>query len=213
MKTIIACMLIWSMRALAAEDAPLWMQMQKAVLVSKDVAEVKRVLDAGFDPNASIGCGDWPALLGAVSIRNVEMAKLLLERGAKVPDVAMLWASQTFDRDLALVSLLRGHGGNVNASEEFSSCLHAATWHGNVPLVRLLSASPGIRLNIVRHDGDCDGTPLAWALRLGHTEVADILVAAGADATVKGKHGTTAASVIAERIQAYERLRTRLVAK
>lgn len=214
MKIWITLFLCWtSWTAAAAETVvPLWQQMQKAALVSPDVAEVRRILEAGFDPNGSIGCGDWPALMAAVQHRNVEMAAVLLERGAKVPDEAMLRACQTYDQELTLVTLLRSHGGNGNAGNDATSCLHAAAWYGNVPLVKWLAASPGIDLNRVRQDGDLDGTPLMWALRRGNTRVAQVLIAAGANPAIKGRTGATAVSIVAEQLKVYAELQASLKA-
>jgi len=187
---------------------PLWRQMQIAVLEKKDVAEVRRLLDAGFDPNGSIGCGDWPPLLGALN--NVEMAQLLLERGAKVPDTAMLRACETYNLDMSLEELLVKHGGNVNASDPQTgeTCLHEAVWHKNNELVKFLIASKNIHLNAVSQDGDLDGTPLMWALKDGVTDIAQLLVKAGTDTSIKGQTGITAADIIEERLAAYRDLKT-----
>lgn len=186
---------------------PLWAQMQAAALTKPDIAEVRRILDLGFDPNGSIGCGDWPALMGAVQRRDVEMARLLLERGAKVPDQAMLTACRTHDMELTLIKLLVAHGGNVNAKEAHSTCLHAATWYKNRELAGFLAKAKGIDLNVVCHDGPDDGTPLMWALKIGATDVANLLLAAGANPAIKGETGATAATIVAERMRAYEKLR------
>ena len=42
--------------------------MQEAVLRKRDVGEVLRILKAGFDVNAPIGCGTYSALDGAVQV-------------------------------------------------------------------------------------------------------------------------------------------------
>lgn len=208
---------LWFLALIASaagdQPRPLWAQMQDAVLIHPNVVEVRRVLDAGFDPNGSIGCGDWPAILGAVERRDVEMTRALLERGAKIPDQAMLIACGTYDMDLALIKILVEHGGNVNAKNARSSCLHTAVWHKNKQLTGFLSKTKGIDLNIVCHDGDYDGTPLMWALRIGATEVAEILLKAGADVNVKGETGATVDTIISERIHSYENLRATIEAK
>ena len=211
MKIYVLSFLLVSAHAAGGESTPLWTQMQDAVLTHPNVAEVRRIIDSGFDPNSSIGCGDWPALLGAVQRRDVDMVRLLLEKGAKVPDQAMLMACGTSDMELTLIKLLIEHGGNVNAKNDSFSCLHTATWHRNRELVKFLSRVKDTDLNVICHDGDCDGTPLMWALRIGATDLADILVTAGTNVGVKSETGATAATIISDRLHAYESLRTAVV--
>ena len=184
---------------------PLWQQMQTAVLDHKDIVEVRQILDAGFDPNGSIGCGSWPSIQGAIQNENVDMAKLLLERGATVPYAAMQQACQTYNRDLSLPKLLVKYKGNVNAGDEYSTCLHSAVWHKNDVMVRFLVESKA-NLNLVRSDGDMDGTPLMWALKNGATDIAQMLLDAGTDLTVKGKSGITASDIAEDRLTAYRKL-------
>jgi ankyrin repeat protein len=47
-----------------------------------DVAEVKRMLKAGADPNVRAGVNDWPALLHAVHKHQLGTAAALLDGGA-----------------------------------------------------------------------------------------------------------------------------------
>ena len=214
MKICILSFLLMASCAVAEEPLPLWRQMQQAVLTRPNVAEARKILDAGFDPNGSIGCGDWPAILGAVQLRDVEMTRLLLEKGAKVPDQAMLMACGTSDMELTLIKLLVEHGGNVNAKNgSYSSCMHTATYHKNGELVKFLSKVKGIDLNVVCHDGDCDGTPLMWALRIGATDLAHTLVEAGTNMDIRGKTGATAATIVSDRLRAYEVLRGVIASK
>jgi ankyrin repeat protein len=192
-----------------SKEVPLWQQMQTAVLVNKNIEEVRHLLDAGFDPNGSIGCGDYSAIDGAVQIGNVEMAKLLLERGAKVPDEAMEQVCNTSALDLDMPRLLLQYKGNVNAGGIHSTCLHSAVWHKNETMVRFLVESKA-NLNVVRSDGDLDGTPLMWALWNGATDIAQILLDAGTDLTVKGKSGFTAADIAEDRLTTYRKLQTQI---
>lgn len=76
-------------------------------------------------------------------------------------------------------------------------------------MVKFLIES-GANLNVVCRDGDMDGTPLMWALRIGATEIAQILLDAGTDLTVKGKAGMTAGDIAEDRVTIYRKLQAQI---
>ncbi|GER26969.1 ankyrin repeat family protein / regulator ofchromosome condensation (RCC1) family protein [Striga asiatica] len=86
------------------------------------------------------------------------------------------------DLDLAL-SLLKKHGGNVNARNTFGVApLHIATWRNHVPIVRRLleaGADPNAR------DGESGWSSLHRALHFGHLAVACVLLQFGASLTLE----------------------------
>ena len=125
---------------------------------ANDVAHVKRLLEAGADPNAVDSAGD-PALktaVGAVgTIGNTEIIALLLESGADVnaQDSAgnALLPQAARDGQLQVVQLLLDFGADVDG---------------------LMSTTKGKGTNV---------TGLALAANSNHNEIAELLIAHGAN--------------------------------
>jgi len=90
-----------------------------------DVAEVRRMLKAGADPNVRAGVNDWPALLHAVHKHQLAAAAALLDGGAD-PN--------------------RGYPNNYTP-------LMMAAGYGHADMVRLL-LSRGAKTGIVDVDGE-----------------------------------------------------------
>jgi len=184
---------------LSKEKRELAYAMQKAVLVDEDVNKVKELLESGFDITQPIGCGSYTALHGAVQTRNKEMIFALINAGAKPDGKMMLWAFSTYDMSLDIPRLLIDGGGDTTAFEHpYDTCLYSAVWHGNEPLVKLILSQD--KLDIDRA-GEL-GTPLCLAIRLGHVELAKLLLSKGADAKKRGhnKNSLSAAELIRKRI-------------
>jgi ankyrin repeat protein len=85
-----------------------------------DLATTRALLDAGADPNEADGDG-YTLLYGAVIVNQTEMARLLIERGAKVNAVdprgmtPLLYAASADFGDSAMVDLLLKMGANPAA--------------------------------------------------------------------------------------------------
>lgn len=202
---------------------PLWAQMQHAVLVETNLAEVQTLVKAGFDINSPIGCGSYNALDGAVQRQNVKMVKWLLANGAKPKGSALLQAAwcDNVDDSVQMVAALLKAGVDVNYKENYpnpafhsdlplSTPLHHACYKGNSAVVKLLLEQQGIELNTIDVD---NFTPLMWAARKGNSEIVDLLLKAGADSSIKNKNGETAFSMAGQHIEIQNQITKFLDAK
>ena len=91
----------------------------------------------------------------------------------------------------AVVSRLLALGADANARNELDdrdSALHYACLEGDLPIVRILLAE-GAEVNAQNQQ---KMTPLIYALQAGHVEVAQLLLSAGADPTLRDRTGKTA---------------------
>ncbi|MEV6350339.1 ankyrin repeat domain-containing protein [Actinoplanes sp. NPDC051851] len=138
-----------------------------AAVTAGDAAEVDRLLDAGVAVDER-----YPILNG-------------FDDG----HTALLVAARDGHTGIA-AALLRA-GADVNAIEPTFGAvpLHKAVYNGHADLTRLISAWPGVNLNV---QGWTNGyAPLHDAIWHGYAECARILVAAGADLTLRGHDGGT----------------------
>jgi ankyrin repeat protein len=188
------------------------LQMQEAVLRKPDVAEVQRILKAGFDVNAPIGCGTYSALDGAVQVESMGILTLLLDAGAKPKGSALLSAARCRNQEVSvkMVEALLNRGADPNYKDcylgdlkRFSMPLHAACYQGNFQVVQLLLNRPGIELNAIDVDGR---TPLMWAVEKGHDGLIGLLLEKGADPAIKNAEGKTVADLARDQIRKREKI-------
>jgi ankyrin repeat protein len=162
------------------------------------------LLDAGADPNSHTvewgGQGRMTALFDAVERDDLELARLLLERGAKRDEDAFYHACE--QGDAALLDLLYRPGleNLVNHKLDFEDaaglrwfldrgvdvnahcCLHHAIARGRgVPMIAML-LDAGADPNLPWDRWDVGRRPLALAARSGHLDAYDLLAARGATA-------------------------------
>ncbi|MEQ1897281.1 MAG: ankyrin repeat domain-containing protein [Vicinamibacterales bacterium] len=154
--------------------------------------------------------GGFTPLMFAARVGDAESAALLLARGAS-PDEASAdgvtaLTTATHSGHAGLVALLLDKGANPNVVAGGYAALHAATLRGSVDAARLLlrhHADANVRITggtgMTRYGADyalpdalAGTTPLGLAARLGEVEIARLLLAAGADATLMARDGTTA---------------------
>ena len=147
-----------------ADECPLCIPASKG-----DIAEVKRLLDSGANPN-TVKNNNWPALMYAASNGNAEIVKMLLSAGA-----------------------------NPNAENYFGwiSLVNAA-FYGHAEVAKMLlaaGANPNVATNDERKAGK---TVLMFAAEEGYDEVVKILLSAGANPNATANDGDTALDVAKE---------------
>ncbi len=188
------------------------LQMQEAILRKPDLGEVQRILKAGFDVNAPIGCGTYSAVDGAVQVESMEILTILLDARAKPKGSALLSAARCRNLDVSskMVEALLKRGADPNYKDyymgerkRFSMPLHAACYQGNYAVVQLLLKQPGIELDTLDIDGR---TPLMWAVERGHESIIGLLLENGADPAIKNAEAKTAAEIAREQIRKKERI-------
>jgi ankyrin repeat protein len=153
---------------------------------SRNVERVKALLDQGADVNARNG----EALFRAVTRQRVEIAKLLIARGAKPTAqcgagwTALHWAAPLGQTDL--VDLILDTGALVDPAAG-PSPLHVAACHGQAQVVILLLG----RGADARAPDSNGATPLHAAASEGSVLTIQLLIGAGADVNGRDASGRT----------------------
>ncbi len=142
---------------------------------------VRRLLEAGANPNAALLLGETPLMTAARS-GYPDVVELLLAEGANVNvhaargQTALMWAVAQKHSDV--VEVLLANGANVQARSEVWSQVMAVPPHGYPDYDRTIP-----------HGGD---TALMFAARVGDLASARLLVAAGADVNDADAWGVSA---------------------
>ena len=152
------------------------------------VADVKKLLDAGFDPNSATKSGGTTALM--MTAPDVEKMTLLLDRGANVNArsetkyTALMVAAQYGTHSTAAIRLLLAHGADASPSQGpplfNADPLLLAAYGGNAEVLPdLLKA--GASLNgEMRMIGTSNTDAISGAVRHADLDVAETLVTLGA---------------------------------
>ena len=169
-----------------------------------DLAEVARLLDSGVDPNSTDEYGS-----GTLLTFNPAMIEYLLSRGAD-PNIqtnesgASVLAGLAYVNELECVRILLRSGAHPNRGRDESgeTPLHyalATDEAGRTPLVKLLldhgadpnaKTKPGVASCNFWRDARTRGeTPLHRAAAYAPVETIEILLAAGADRTMRDVNG------------------------
>lgn len=189
----------------------------RALMMANDLAGIRAALEKNPElANEGVSCFDEnPAKAHPLhricdGVHNgfysdedgIEMAKVFLEYGADINGVTMVE-----NRDTPLIAAAGlnaeqtgifyiSRGANIfHPGTHGGTALHWAAWTGSDKLVKeLIDKGAAINRNCV----DFKGTPLLWAVhgfrnacRANQVECARLLVAAGADKTVKNFEGYT----------------------
>lgn len=151
-----------------------------------NAAMIAALVEAGADPNAADPAGETP-LMAAARVGSVDAAKTLLDRGATID------ATDPAFHQTALIVAVRGnHPDVVQLLIERHANVNAKTRVGITPPFILPNSVPGFGhgIGIVRGGSPDRGrrsprpggmSPLQYAARDGRLDIAQALVAAGAD--------------------------------
>lgn len=143
--------------------------------VGGEIAEVKRLLDAGCDPNVTNPRYGNTPLYNACFRNRPDVVKLLVFRGAN-PNQRLIYRSPVDGRvEDGIVVLMLAQSSEVMAT--------------------LLAA--GADPNVADAAGN---TPLMRCVLIAPREAVELLLKAGADATARNRAGVSAADVIRKRL-------------
>ncbi|HXD73331.1 MAG TPA: ankyrin repeat domain-containing protein [Vicinamibacterales bacterium] len=157
-------------------------------LIFGTAADVKKLLDGGFDPNSATKSGGTTALMMAAP--DAEKMALLIDRGANVNAraetkyTALMVAAQYGTHSTPAIRLLLSHGADGSQSQGQplfnADPLFLAAYGGNAEVLPdLLKA--GASLNgEMRLIGTSSTDPISGAVRHGYLDVLDVLVKLGA---------------------------------
>ncbi|MBZ3880533.1 Ankyrin repeat, SAM and basic leucine zipper domain-containing protein 1 [Sciurus carolinensis] len=132
----------------------------KKALTTGDTSLVEELLDSGISVHSNFRYG-WTPLMYAASVANVEMVRLLLDRGANA----------SFDKDKQTVLMTACSA--CGSEEQILKC---------VELLLSRNADPNVTCRRLM-------TPIMYAARDGHPQVVALLVAHGADVNAQDENG------------------------
>jgi len=150
------------------------------------LALYRRLVDSGWDVN-TLGPDHQNALFSAVSFRDVESTRFLLEQGSKVTDETLDTAARTENVEIFRLVV---RSSQVKLTGKLgASMLWQAARGSKTDLVRFLLDS-GADVN--SHGAGDGGTPLMSAANSGSFENARLLLSKGADANARDNSGRAA---------------------
>jgi ankyrin repeat protein len=147
---------------------------------------VRRLLQAGANPNAALLLGETPLMVASRS-GNADVAGQLLMRGANVNaraargQTALMWAVAQKHPDV--VKVLLAHRADVHARSESWSQVEAVSPHGHLDYNRAIPYG--------------NTTPLMFAARAGDLASAQLLVTAGANVNDQDAWGVSVVTLAA----------------
>uniref|UniRef100_A0A3B4X7F0 Ankyrin repeat, SAM and basic leucine zipper domain containing 1 n=1 Tax=Seriola lalandi dorsalis TaxID=1841481 RepID=A0A3B4X7F0_SERLL len=145
---------------------------------------------------------EWTPLMCAVNVANYDLAKLLLDRGARANFSKDHWtvlmasctASASEDRIARCVELLLSRNADPNMADRSQmTCLMLAARDGYSKVINLL-LSHGADINVQDGNGY---TALSTAVQYGREEAVLKLLQLGADKTIRTKDGKSPADLAA----------------
>jgi cytohesin len=150
------------------------------------------LISHGANVNIQDGYGDTP-LYGAVSKGKKEIVELLVAKGAEL-EVKNSFGRTVLDNAIThkhpkIADLLRKHGGKIGDWFKAEESIHIAVRAGHIEAVKKHLAA-GVDVN-AKQDGLFFRTLLGLAARNGLKEVAELLIANGADVNAKDWNGRT----------------------
>ena len=162
---------------------------------------IETLLGAGADPDAANPGGET-ALMTAAKTGKIDAVKLLLDRGASVDtrekvrgQTALMWA--VIENHLDVAGLLLSRGADVNAQTDINipDGMEASITRPDgtrAMSAHIGAAGPGVYRARAIPSPSGAMTPLLFAAREGHSEMARLLVDSKADLNLPSANGTTA---------------------
>ncbi|XP_071315217.1 ankyrin repeat, SAM and basic leucine zipper domain-containing protein 1 isoform X2 [Trachinotus anak] len=173
--------------------------MLKRAISYGDTGTVEQLLDNGMDVETRLGF-EWTPLMCAVNVANYDLAKLLLDRGARANFSKDHWtvlmasctASASEDKIARCVELLLSRNADPNMADRSQmTCLMLAARDGYSKVINLL-LSHGANINVQDSNGY---TALSIAVQYGREEAVLKLLQLGADKTIRTKTGKSPADL------------------
>ncbi|XP_062956155.1 ankyrin repeat, SAM and basic leucine zipper domain-containing protein 1 [Cynocephalus volans] len=164
-----------------------------------DISLVEELLDSGIGVDSSFLYG-WTPLMYAASVANVELVRVLLNRGANASFnkdkltilITACSARGTEERILKCVELLLSRNADPNvACRRLMTPIMYAARDGHPQVIALLVAH-GAEVNTQDENGY---TALTWAARQGHKNVVLKLLELGANKMLQTKDGKTPSEI------------------
>ncbi|XP_016052416.1 PREDICTED: ankyrin repeat, SAM and basic leucine zipper domain-containing protein 1 isoform X1 [Miniopterus natalensis] len=171
----------------------------KKALTTGDISLVQELLNSGISVDSSFQYG-WTPLMYAASVSNVELVRVLLDRGAnasfdKDKQTILITACSARgpeEQILKCVELLLSRNADPNvACRRLMTPIMYAARDGHPQVVALLVAH-GAEVNTQDENGY---TALTWAARQGHKNVVLKLLELGANKMLQTKHGNTPSEI------------------
>jgi ankyrin repeat protein len=161
------------------------------------VADVRKLLDSGFDANSATRPGGTTALMMAAP--DAEKIKLLLDRGADVnarskTGFSALMVAAQYRESTAAMRLLLDRGAKVSSDTPAlfrANPFFLASYAGNTEILGALKAAGAKLEDPMILIGTSSTTPLMGAVRFGNLEVARTLVELGASVNQTDGSGIT----------------------
>ena len=151
---------------------------------------IDRLIKSGADPTVPLTPSGDTALMMAARTGKTEALRVLLEAGSRINaqeswggTTALMWAVAEGHADAA--RMLLAAGGDINARSAYVAAANGRGFEGRTPTVNRTEA---------KSEEFASGwlTPLMFAARDGHVELARILAGAGADVNAVAGDGKTA---------------------
>ncbi len=182
------------------ETIPAGVEPWVETIVFGSVADVRRLLDQGFNPNAATKSGGTTALMAAAP--DAEKMKLLLDRGASVNARARsrfsaLMVAAQYQDSTAAINLLLDRGAEVGAPAEGGAPVFnanpffLASYAGNAAVLKRLKDAGAKIDEPMTLIGTSRTTPLLGAFKFGDEDVARTLFELGTPIEFADGNGIT----------------------
>lgn len=156
-------------------------------------ATLKKMLDAGLDPNDSFWAAE-PLLVETAAAGLTENARILIDAGADVN------ASERYGNSVASSAVFNGHADLLNLLFEKGASINFRVYEEPALLIAIQKGYEDVVEVLLAHKADVNergsysannGTPLAWAAQRSHEGIFRRLIRAGANINFTDWDGKT----------------------